>query len=93
MANCVPKLVAMATSLRISGLPAKTWFLGPIQAHNPNGISIVSAVFAQLTPVSLYFTMGYPFPPQNCPFPWWDLDPHLIHGLLVPPEYTTQTAS
>jgi len=24
--------------------------------------------------VSLYFTMGRPFSPQNCPFPWGDLD-------------------
>jgi len=26
------------------------------------------------------------------PFPWGDLDPHLIHDLLGPPESTTQTA-
>jgi len=44
MAISVPKLVAMATSLRTSGLPSNTWFLGPIQVHNPNGISIGSAV-------------------------------------------------
>jgi len=25
--------------------------------------------------VSLYFTMGCPFPPQNCSFPQGDLDP------------------
>jgi len=25
--------------------------------------------------VSLYFTMGCAFPPQNCPFQWRDLDP------------------
>jgi len=29
--------------------PSNTRFLGPIQAHNPDSISIVSAVFAQLT--------------------------------------------
>jgi len=52
VANCVPKLVATATSLRISELPSKTWFLRPIQAHNPNGISIGSAVFAGLTRVT-----------------------------------------
>jgi len=33
--------------------------------------------------VSLYFTMGHPFPPPNCPFPWRDLDPHLVHGSLA----------
>jgi len=29
--------------------------------------------------VSLYFTIGRPFP-QNCPFPWEDVDLHLIDG-------------
>jgi len=28
--------------------PWKTWFLGPIRAHNPNGISIGSAVFCRV---------------------------------------------
>ena len=31
-----------------SGLPSDTRFLGPIQAHNPDGISIGSAVFADV---------------------------------------------
>ena len=44
-----PKMVAMATSLSVSGPPSNTCFLGPIRAHNPNGISIGSAVFAQMT--------------------------------------------
>ena len=35
---------------------------------------------------------GLILPPQNCPFPWGDLDPHLIHGSLGPPESITQTA-
>ena len=30
-------------------VPQLTRFLGPIRAHNPNGISIASAVFAQTT--------------------------------------------
>jgi len=37
--------------------------------------------------------MGRPFSPQNCPFPLGNLDTHLIHGSLGPPESTTQTAS
>jgi len=41
---------------------------------------------------SLYFTMANPFP-QNFPFPWGNLDPHLTHGSLGPSEPTTQTAS
>jgi len=40
--------------------------------------------------VSLDFTMGRHFSPQNCPFPWGYLNHHLILG---PPESSTQTAS
>jgi len=32
-----------------SGLPSNTWFLGPTQVLNLNGISIGAAVFAGLT--------------------------------------------
>jgi len=70
--------------------PSNTWFLTLTQAHNPNGISIVSDVFANNAD---YFTMGRPFPPQNCPFQWRESGPHLIHGSLSPPEPTTQKAS
>jgi len=35
-----------------TGLPSNTWFLGPTRVHNPNGIPIVSAVFAGLTIVT-----------------------------------------
>jgi len=73
--------------------PSNTRFLGPIRAHKSNGISIGSSVFAQMTAVSLYFTMGRPFPPQNCPFPWGDLEPHLMRGSLGPPEPSTPMAS
>jgi len=31
-----------------SGPPYSSWFHGPAQAHNPNGISIGSAAFAQM---------------------------------------------
>jgi len=39
---------------------------------------------------SLYFTIGRPFPPQNCHFAWGS-GLHLIHGSLCPPESTSQT--
>jgi len=32
-----------------SGNQSNTWFLGPIRAYKPNGISVGSAVFAQIT--------------------------------------------
>jgi len=40
-----------------------------------------------------HFTTGRPFAPQNCPFPWVNLDPHLIRDFLGPLEPTIQTAS
>jgi len=70
IANCVPKLVAMATSISTYGPPSNTWFLRPIRAHNPNDILIGSAVFAQ-SRVSLYFTMGRPFSPKSVLWHCW----------------------
>ena len=35
-----------------SGHPPKTWLLGPTEVHNPNGISISSAIFARLMSVT-----------------------------------------
>jgi len=37
-----------------SWTPSNIWFLEPTPFHNPNGISIFSAVFAQLTAAILY---------------------------------------
>jgi len=34
------------------GPPSNAWFLGPTRVHNPNGISIDSAIFAGLTIVA-----------------------------------------
>jgi len=94
IANCVPKLVAMATSLVTYGPLSKTWFLRPIRAHNPNGIPIGSAVLAQTT-VECPYTLqwdAHSFP-KICPFPWEDLDPRLTHGSPGPPKSSTQTAA
>ena len=92
IANYVPKLVAMATTLTTYGPPCNTWFLRPIRAHNANGILIGSAVFAQTT-VSLYFTMGRPFSPKNLPLPMGGSGPHLTHGSPGPPKSSTQKAA
>jgi len=41
-----------------------------MRAHNPNGISIGSAVFAQMTAECPYtLQWDAPFPHQNCPLP------------------------
>jgi len=75
-----------------SGPPSNTWFFGPIWAHSPNGISIDSAVFAQMSAECPY-TMGCPIPPSKLPLPMGDLDPHLIRGSQGPTKSSTQTAS
>ena len=51
------------------GPPYNSRFHGPAQARNPNGISIGSAAFAQMT-VECPYTLQWntPFSPQNCPF-------------------------
>jgi len=67
--------------------PHLTQFLGSIRTYHPNGISIgrFCCFCTDDRRVSLYFTIGCPFPPQNCPFPWgiWT---HLIHGSLGHPS-------
>ena len=66
-ANCVPELVAMATSLSTAGRHL-TRFLGPIRANNPNGMSIGSAVFAQMTAECPYtLQWGAPSPLKIAP--------------------------
>jgi len=88
-----PLFSKIAPSHGGSGPPSNTWFPEPIRAHKTSGISISSAVFAQMTTECPYTLRHAPFSPQNCRFPWRDLDPHLIHGFLSPPECSTQTAS
>ena len=94
IANCVPKLVAKATSLSTYGPPSNTLFLRPIRAHNPNGIHIGSAVFAQTTVEYPYTLQWDAHSPQKiCPFPWGDLESHLIHGSPGPPKSSTKKAA
>jgi len=47
-----PFPLKIAPSHGESGPPCNTWFPGPTRVTNPNGISIVSAVFAGLTSVT-----------------------------------------
>jgi len=80
IANCVPKLVAVATFLSTSEPPSYTWFLGPIWVHNPNSISIGSAIFERTqSPYTLQWDAPFPLkiaashgacgPPSNTWFP------------------------
>ena len=70
------------------------WFLEPTRAHNPNGISIGSAVFAQVTAECRRCRELEACPsPLELSLPLGDLNPHLIHGSLGPPDSASQTAS
>jgi len=57
--------------------PSNTCFLGRTQVHNPNGISVGSAIFAQLTAHSRVSSgmPGHVFSPKTCPLTRGDLDP------------------
>ena len=66
-------------------------FLGSTQVHIQNGISIGSAVFAQLTAGSSHSLQWTAISPQKS-FPG-ESGPHLIHDSLGLPESTTQTVS
>ena len=89
----VPKLVVMATSLGASVLLSNTWFLGPIQAHNPNGISIGSPFLHSSPQSALILYNGTPISPspQHCLFPWgsgphvipWAYQSHNPNGILI----------
>jgi len=66
-----PLSARTAPSHRDLDLPCNTWCCRPIRVHNPNGTSIGSAVFAQITAgrgVSLYFTMVCLFSLKIAPF-------------------------
>ena len=68
-----------------------TCFLGPTRVHNPNGISISSAIFAQLTAEC---RRTFPvYSPKNWPFGWGDPDPPSNTWILRPTRASTQTAS
>jgi len=66
-------------------------FIRPTRIYNPNGISIVSAVFAQMTAECPYSLQC------DAPFPLKIASSHVgsgpSSGSLGPPESSTQTAS
>ena len=69
IANCVPKLVAMATSLSTYGPPSNTIptaHPSPQPKRHPYRFSRLCTDDRR---VSLYFTMGCPFSPKNLPLP------------------------
>ena len=69
--------------------PSNTCFLGPTQVHNPNGISIGSAIFAQFTSQCHRACTS----PSKLLLPMGDLYPHLIRGSLGPTNSASEKAS
>jgi len=66
--------------------PSSTCFLGPIQVRTPNGVSVVSAIFAQLmgeSPRTLQWAAPFPLTFALC---MGDLDSHLMHSSLAHPS-------
>ena len=68
---------------------SNTWFFGSTQISIPNGMSISSAVFAQLLTADNPYALQWGAPsPKNCPFPWgiripsntWFLGPIQLHN-------------
>jgi len=66
-----PLSTIIAASHRDLDLPCNTWCFQPMGAHDPNGTSIGSAVFAQMTAECLYSLQWFAcFPFKIGPFPW-----------------------
>jgi len=89
----VPKLVAMAMSLSTARPHLTHNSLCTCESKTKQHLDRFSRFCTDDHRLSLYFRMGRPLPPKNCPFPWGDLDRHLTHGLLGPPESSTKTGS
>ena len=58
----------IAHSHEATWTPSNAWFLGPARILNPNGISIGSVNFAQLTADRFCTLHWATLSPQNCPF-------------------------
>jgi len=70
--------------------PPNTCFLWLTRVQIPNGISIGSAVFVQLTVEPLYTLQWAALSPQNCPC-LGGSGPDLIHASLGLPESSIET--
>jgi len=71
---------------RGSGPPSNTWFYGLIRAHNANGISIGTAVFAQLNVECPILYNGSPHPSWKSLIPMRDPDPVMVPWAYPSPQ-------
>jgi len=72
--------------------PSNTWFLRSTRVSIPNGITIGSAVFAQLAAECPYILQRTAPSPQNCRFPRGIMTPYNT-WFLEPTQSSAQTAS
>jgi len=73
--QCQRACWACPSSLKLPIPMGDLWFLGSTGLNVPNGISVGSVVFAQVTaecPYTLRWALLFP---QNYPFPWENVDP------------------
>jgi len=72
--------------------PSNSWFLKPDRTDNPNGITIGSAVFAQVTTECPYTLQWAPLSPKIA-HSHGESGPHLTRNSFGPSEPTNQMAS
>jgi len=72
--------------------PCNTWCLGPMRAHNPNGTSIGSAVFSQMTAECPYTLQLFACFPSKLPLPMLASGP-CNTWFIGPTESKTQMAT
>jgi len=85
----ITKISLMATSLSTARPHLTRDSYGPSEPTTQTDSRSVQALFGTDDHrMSLYFTMGCSFPPQNCPFPWgiWTpiMVPNWAHRVLNP---------
>jgi len=68
------------------GLLCNIWCFGPMWAHNPNGTSNGSAMFAQMTAECTYTLQWFAYSPSKVPLPTSASGPRVICGSFGPPE-------
>ena len=86
--NGLPYLLELPLPMGDLDLPCNTSCCGPMRAHNPNGTSIASAVFAQMTAECTYTLQWFACSPTIAPsgLPMLASGPHVIRGHWAHPS-------
>ena len=89
---CLPSKLPLTMGI---WTPSVRGFLGPAKSASQTASRSVQPFCAGQGRLSLIpiLDKGVPFSLKNCPFPWEDLDTHLIHDFLGQSKSTIQTAS